>query len=82
MEEQKKIFYTGIGCNETTFHTETEFLEIMRRHFTDKNWEEEYDLIPKEEHYQLEYKNFDLPKDFEKFKLDDWLDYSGAIMEK
>ncbi len=64
--------YKGIGCNSTHIHTETEFLNIMKKEFTDKDWSE------KAFHYQLEYKNRILPDDFVSFTLDDWLDYSGA----
>jgi hypothetical protein len=97
MEEQKKIFYTGIGCNRTTIHTETEFLEIMRKKIVaEKIWEYELTLsngwfldyfFGKQtfkciDHGCLQYKHFNLPDDFEKFTLDDWLDYSGAIMDE
>jgi len=89
-----KIYYTGIGCNRTGLHTEAEFLEIMRIHFTDKNWKQDFDFDPNrtsswnklfkiqqiefKNNCQLEYKNFDLPNDFEIFTLEDWLEYSGA----
>uniref|UniRef100_A0A6C0H1I9 Uncharacterized protein n=1 Tax=viral metagenome TaxID=1070528 RepID=A0A6C0H1I9_9ZZZZ len=33
-----KILYTGIGSNESGEHTEKEFLNIMRKEFTNKTW--------------------------------------------
>jgi hypothetical protein len=77
-----EILYDGIGATKD-IHTEKEFLEIMKREFTDKNWEEAYRKTPIEVQFQLDrqldYKNWNLPKDFVKFTLDDWLDYSDAI---
>ena len=73
-----KIFYTGIGCNETGKHTENEFLNIMNREFTYKNWRRELEIIPREEHYQLKFKDWILPDDFIFFTLNDWIEYSGA----
>jgi hypothetical protein len=71
-----KIIYTGIGCNETEIHTEREFIDIMNRLFTYKTWNNS-ELV-RERHYQLNYKNWNLPNDFILFTLHDWLDYSGA----
>jgi len=96
MENQKIIRYSGVGCNRTHYHTETEFLEIMRKGVAEKRWimyEINYShgwfwdyffgksTMQWIDRCQLEYKHFDLPKDFEIFTLDDWLDYSGAIEE-
>ena len=36
-----KIFYSGIGCKKGEIHTEQEFLDIMKIHFTWKNWNKE-----------------------------------------
>lgn len=69
-----KIFYTGIGSTKSD-HTEEEFLTIMKNEFTDKNWENE---TPKERNLCLLYKEWDLPNDFSRFTLIDWMEYSGA----
>lgn len=73
-----KILYTGIGCNETGEHTEKEFLNIMRKEFTHKNWKLDFIVIPREDHYQLKFKDWVLPDDFTFFTLSDWIEYSGA----
>ena len=75
--KSKKILYTGIGATKD-FHTEGEFLEIMKKEFTDKNWEEAYKINPRKTNLQLSFKNWNLPQDFAEFTLEDWLDYSGA----
>ena len=77
------IFYTGIGCKPSGIHTENEFLEIMNREFTHKNWKLEYQLMSilgenEKENEQLKYKDFILPDDFTFFTLADWIEYSGA----
>jgi hypothetical protein len=73
-----KIFYTGIGCNKTGEHSEAEFLNIMDREFTHKNWKYELEKIPREQHYQLQFNDWILPDDFIFFTLKDWIEYSGA----
>jgi hypothetical protein len=73
-----KILYTGIGSNETGEHTEKEFLNIMRKEFTHKTWKPELNIIPREYHYQLQFKDWILPDDFIFFTLSDWIEYSGA----
>jgi hypothetical protein len=73
-----KIFYTGIGCNKTGEHTEIEFLNIMNKEFTHKSWRHELATIPRENHYQLQFKDWFLPDDFVFFTLTDWIEYSGA----
>ena len=35
------ILYTGLGCKGDFNHTETEFLEIMNKEFTWKDWKNE-----------------------------------------
>ncbi len=72
------VYYTGIGCNENGKHTEQEFIDIMNKEFTYKNWNYELTLISRELHYQLNYKDWILPEQFILFSLHDWLDYSGA----
>jgi hypothetical protein len=32
------IYYTGIGSNPTGEHSETDFLNRMKKEFTHKNW--------------------------------------------
>jgi len=73
-----KIFYTGIGSNKTGYHTDNEFLNIMNREFAHKIWSYELEKIPRENHYQLEFKDWVLPDDFIFFTLTDWIEYSGA----
>ena len=73
-----EIFYTGIGCNKTGKHTENEFLDIMNKEFTYKTWRHELEIIPREQHYQLQFKDWILPDDFIFFTLKDWIEYSGA----
>jgi len=72
------VYYTGIGCNINGKHTEQEFIDIMNREFTYKNWNHELTIIPRYRHYQLNYKDWILPEQFILFSLQDWLDYSGA----
>ena len=73
-----KILYDGIGCNKTGEHTENEFLNIMKREFTHKTWRYELKKISRENHYQLQFKDWILPDDFIFFTLTDWIEYSGA----
>jgi len=73
-----KIYYTGIGCNENGIHTEQEFLNIMSKEFTHKTWRFELAFIPREKHYQLQFKDWVLPDEFVFFTTTDWIEYSGA----
>jgi hypothetical protein len=73
-----KIFYTGIGFHESGHHTEEQFLDIMKREFTHKTWRYELVAIPREHHYQLQFKDWVLPDDFVFFTMNDWIEYSGA----
>lgn len=74
------VSYTGIGAKESGNHSIEEFLQIMNREFTHKKWNEDkiYIMLGRENHYQLEFKDWYLPDDFVFFTLDDWLEYSGA----
>jgi hypothetical protein len=72
------IYYTGIGCKKSEIHTEKEFLAIMNRSFTNKDWKAEFRLIPRKNHYQLQFKDWCLPEDFTYFTMTDWIEYSGA----
>jgi len=66
------IHYSGIGCNDSQKHTIDEFLNIMTHapgHY--------YEM--KSLGFYMEYKNYDLPVDFDKFTLEEWLDYTGAV---
>ena len=76
--KKMRIYYTGIGCKNNFKHTEQEFIDIMNRVFTYKNWDHELTLISRDLHYQLNYKDWILPEQFILFSLQDWLDYSGA----
>jgi hypothetical protein len=72
------IYYTGIGCNKTGQHTETEFLNIMSKEFTHKSWKYELAINPREYHHQLQFKDWILPDDFTFFTFTDWIEYVGA----
>jgi hypothetical protein len=74
-----KVLYTGIGANESHIHTVQQFLEIMHYNFTNRNWlSDPIYRVSGRNHYQLQYKDWNLPDEFIKFKLPDWIDYSGA----
>lgn len=74
-----KILYTGIGSKKDDgIYSVSEFLEIMKTEFMNKKWSLELNIIPKEYHYQLQYKDWNLPDEFLFFELDDWINYSGA----
>lgn len=73
-----KILYSGIGCNITEEHTVEEFLNIMNREYTFRNWRLELLKYPREYNYQLQFKDWILPNEFVLFTLDDWIEYSGA----
>ena len=73
-----KIFYTGIGSNTTGEHSLDEFLNIMNKEFSYKNWGLEFKISPRELHYQCKFKDWILPDDFIFFTLTDWIEYSGA----
>jgi len=75
--ESTKILYTGIGATKN-IHTQQEFLAIMKKEFTDRDWEEAHKVNPKKTLSQLTFDNRNLPQDFVKFTLEDWLDFSGA----
>ena len=67
------IGYTGIGAKKNGIHTEQEFLDIMNRDFTHKDWNNSVSWAA-----QLQFKDWVLPDDFIFFTLDDWIEYSGA----
>jgi hypothetical protein len=74
-----KILYDGIGSNPSGEHTEEEFLKIMSKEFTHKNWSTTLKRIERrEEHDQFVFKDWILPDDFVFFTLNDWIEYSGA----
>jgi hypothetical protein len=73
-----KIMYSGIGCNITEEHTVEEFLNIMHREVTNKNWGLELLRNSRETNYQLQFNGRNLPNDFILFTLNDWIEYSGA----
>jgi len=70
-----KIFYTGIGSNENGEHSPDDFLNIMNREFTNRDWTG----VPPN-HIQLQFEDWVLPIDFIHFTLTDWVEYSGAEM--
>jgi hypothetical protein len=67
------IHYSGVGANETEFHSIDEFLNIMKyaplHYYQMKHYLNEVDM---------EYKDYSLPDDYSKFTLEEWLEYSGA----
>jgi len=64
------IFYTGIGSLPQGKHTEHQFIQIMKHLFLST-----HDLC-----IQSRFKQWSLPHDFVHFTLEDWVDFSGAIM--
>ena len=70
------VSYDGIGADKDE-HTIEEFLDIMKTNFTDKIWEPVLERHPLF-HYQLQFKQWVLPRDFVVFTLEDWIEYSGA----
>ena len=79
-----KVRYDGIGANESTIHTTEQFMEIMTREFTNRDWKNDpiYKILGREGHYQLKFKDWYLPDDFCLFTLKDWIEYSGAELIK
>ena len=71
------ILYTGLGCKGDFHHTETEFLEIMNKEFTWKDWKNEISWPA-----QLSFKDWVLPDDFIFFTLNDWIEYAGAEIKE
>ena len=72
-----KIYYSGIGAKKDGIHTEQEFLDIMNKEFTHKDWNKSISWPA-----QLEFKDWVLPDDFIFFTLNDWIEYSGASLEQ
>ncbi len=72
------IYYTGIGANDSGVHSEDDFLNIMAREFTNKDWSPILALCNGQPHYQLTFNDWVLPRDFILFTLNDWIEYSGA----
>ena len=68
------IVYTGIRAKKNGIHTEQEFLNIMNKEFTHKDWNNDRLQWTA----QLEFKDWVLPDDFIFFTLKDWIEYSGA----
>ena len=54
-----KIYYSGIGAKKDGIHTEQEFLDIMNKEFTHKDWNKGISWSE-----QLEFKDWVLPDDF------------------
>jgi hypothetical protein len=65
------IVYNGIGANEFEIHSIEEFLNIMKS--AEGHYYEMTSLG-----FDMEYKNYLLPRDFINFTLEEWLDYTGA----
>jgi hypothetical protein len=77
------IMYDGVGADASGIHTEERFVEIMKRDIEHKKWQRrpEENIVNwvYENEFQLKFKDWILPDDFSFFKLDDWIEYSGAI---
>ena len=67
------ILYTGIGAKTDGIHTEQEFLDIMNKEITHKDWNNSISWPA-----QLQFKDWVLPDDFIFFTLQDWIEYAGA----
>jgi hypothetical protein len=67
------IYYSGIGSNKNEIHTVQEFLDVMNKEFTWKDWNNSVSWSA-----QLQFKDWVLPDDFIFFTLKDWIEYSGA----
>jgi hypothetical protein len=82
MTNNNNIFYTGIGCDASHNHTISRFIEIMKSEFMHKSWKNEIlvSSLTKRKHYQLDFGDWNLPDDFVFFTLEDWLEYSGAVV--
>ena len=65
------IHYTGVGSNDVGVHSVEEFLNIMKNAPT--HYREMTSMG-----FDMEYKDYLLPEDFQKFSLNEWLDYTGA----
>ena len=65
------IVYSGVGANNSEIHSIEEFLTIM------KNAESHYYEMSFYG-FDMEYNNYQLPADFKKFTLEEWIDYTGA----
>jgi len=76
------IHYTGIGAKENGIHTEQEFLDIMNKEITHKDWNKNKGQRDKAEIIlnliQLQFLNWVLPDDFIFFTLKDWIEYADA----
>ena len=75
-----KIVYSGIGWDGRDVYNEEDFLALMHREFTNRDWSQDiiYKNVGRENYYQLQFKDFYLPDDFMFFSLRDWIEYSGA----
>ena len=66
------VLYTGIGAKKNGIHTEQEFLDIMNKEFTWKDWNNGVSWTE-----QLQFKDWILPDDFIFFTLKNWIEYLG-----
>ncbi len=66
-----KIFYTGNYASANGLHTEQEFINIMNKMFTNKNWNNNVRRI-------IEFNDWVLPDDFIFLTLNDWIELAGA----
>jgi hypothetical protein len=67
------VYYTGLGAaRESGFHSVPEFMQIMQSNA------EPFYRISTAQGFNMEYKGFQLPGDFNRFTLADWVAYTGA----
>jgi hypothetical protein len=66
------IFYTGIGCRPYGKHTQQEFVQLMKNLFIHQTY------VPCIQ--EGRFKQWTLPHDFVHFTLEDWVEFSGAVI--
>ena len=74
------ILYDGDGSRSDNIHTKKEFIKIMERTYIDCKWDFDMPDTGVRVIYTVVYKNWSLPSDFVFFSLDDWMEYTGALL--
>ena len=74
------VRYDGIGADFGFIHTKERFIEIMEKEITNSEWRKIPEWL---RDIRCDYKDeWVLPDDFVFFKFEDWIDYSGATVER
>jgi hypothetical protein len=73
MVGQRTVFYTGVGSHPSGLHTVRDFLRRIRHEFHPQGGP----YVPD----QLDFENSVLPRDFATFTLDQWVRFSGAVVQ-